>query len=854
MLPSRFLESSCLKCHHQVTDIPQAEKLQAGYDRIVKYGCTGCHQIGGEGAFGPDLTDAPQVGPNLQHVAYKVSDDWLRKWIKNPHAFRPDTRMPRFYGVENNDAPADEPLVDAEVHAIAHYLTHDSVSTRPEGFVDPAEPGAEGDVLPARSDTDAGRGHELFLMKGCMACHSHEEYGPEQFPESVGRFAQANHGPNLSEVAAKFQDDEQGYAWLANWIHAPEAYHPKSLMPNLQLSWKDAADVASWLLSIPGEWPEPVAVEPIDAPTVARALDELTKLHKRRGGTTLAELDEVVGSMSRDEKLYYVGEKTIGRLGCFGCHTINGFEDYKPIGTPLNGWGLKLTGRLDFAHIHDYLDDHAERTDSGEIEYGGTPEYYYEQLAEDTREGFLFQKLHRPRSYDYEKTSTELKEWDERLRMPRFAWADDPAAIEEVMTFVLGLTGENVNADYLPDPHYQPRQFALAEGRRLISRYNCTGCHVLEMPKFVIPTGTAVADAFVDFEADVASSSGPQGRGMDYLAAFFPELAAETAEGETPELAPDDGAEQYVIEGMPLAYYRDDQAEVDELTLQVWRPVTVRGHTFNVGDSIKIHPAAVEEVPPVGGDFAWLYASTQTQATEDEGFAEIYYNVDVWNYLPPPLIREGLKVQTPWVTRFLRDPYAIRPIAQLRMPRFHYLEPTDDTRGLADYFAANDRAEFPYQDIPQLSPSYLAEKYREYPDYLDDGWQMIAGQGSACLQCHSIGSYVVAQGPDVVAGPHLNQVAERFRPDYLATWISNPARLLPYTKMPQNIPVHNPPAIHVPESFREAPKVDMVLAIRDTLLNYARAVERRLAAAPGSAPSDAAEQAEAAAADAGAGE
>ncbi len=35
MLPDRFIESSCVKCHHQVTDIPQAQKLQAGYQRIV---------------------------------------------------------------------------------------------------------------------------------------------------------------------------------------------------------------------------------------------------------------------------------------------------------------------------------------------------------------------------------------------------------------------------------------------------------------------------------------------------------------------------------------------------------------------------------------------------------------------------------------------------------------------------------------------------------------------------------------------------------------------------------------------------------------------------------------------------
>ena len=88
-IPKRFIESGCLKCHTQVTDIPQATKLQAGYQRIVKYGCTGCHTIGGEGSIGPDLSEERQVGPNLSHIAAKDAKDWVVKWIANPHAFRP---------------------------------------------------------------------------------------------------------------------------------------------------------------------------------------------------------------------------------------------------------------------------------------------------------------------------------------------------------------------------------------------------------------------------------------------------------------------------------------------------------------------------------------------------------------------------------------------------------------------------------------------------------------------------------------------------------------------------------------------------------------------------------------------
>ena len=136
--------------------------------------------------------------------------------------------------------------------------------------------------------------------------------------------------------------------------------------------------------------------------------------------------------------------------------------------------------------------------------------------------GFLYQKLHRPRSYDYKKKSEKYKAWDDRLRMPQFAWANDPKAIEEVMTFVLGLTAEEVNAKYLPATHTTPAKIAVAEGSKIINRFNCDGCHVLEMPRFTIPKGTTVAEAMPDFKGNVRSSY--KSRSNDYLAELNPTL------------------------------------------------------------------------------------------------------------------------------------------------------------------------------------------------------------------------------------------------------------------------------------------------------------------------------------------
>ena len=41
-----------------------------------------------------------------------------------------------------------------------------------------------------------------------------------------------------------------------------------------------------------------------------------------------------------------------------------------------------------------------------------------EKLFDHQREGFIWQKLREPRSYDYEKTQN--KSYNERLRMPQF--------------------------------------------------------------------------------------------------------------------------------------------------------------------------------------------------------------------------------------------------------------------------------------------------------------------------------------------------------------------------------------------------------------------------------------------------
>src|SRR5262249_27589546 len=153
------IESSCVKCHHDLTGLvrygnkEEAPKLLKGYNLVRENGCFGCHEISGQKggrSIGPDLRLEPapalqylsaaeqeklksdplnppgglrKVGPSLRRLAEKTNQKFTREWVLEPRGFRPDTKMPHFYGLSNNDDKAlagtgQEKFPATEVHAI----------------------------------------------------------------------------------------------------------------------------------------------------------------------------------------------------------------------------------------------------------------------------------------------------------------------------------------------------------------------------------------------------------------------------------------------------------------------------------------------------------------------------------------------------------------------------------------------------------------------------------------------------------------------------------------------------------------------------------------------------------------
>ena len=62
--------------------------VSQGRQIVEEKHCRNCHSIGGSGVPGP--------GPNLNRVTDHRTEDWLRRWLRDPQTIEPGTLMPTF--------------------------------------------------------------------------------------------------------------------------------------------------------------------------------------------------------------------------------------------------------------------------------------------------------------------------------------------------------------------------------------------------------------------------------------------------------------------------------------------------------------------------------------------------------------------------------------------------------------------------------------------------------------------------------------------------------------------------------------------------------------------------------------
>ncbi len=373
--------------------------------------------------------EVKKVGPDLKEARMKLNPDWIPYWLEHTHQWRSTTQMPQFR------------FAPGEPEAIAAFIWQDAL---------------QGPPLEQQPPGDPAHGKQLFSERGCLACHS-IGVGSERVG---GDFA-----ANLSR-----EGEKTNYDYLVRWIYnprlrtrpycpyekrdlGPEDYAKHGLpfvfdlehdrcpndghvleveqptvMPSFRLSWQDARDIASFLMT---------QKNPNDKFPAA--------------------------SYINDPKLYAKGKALVRFYGCAGCHEIAGFENEGRIGTELTDEGGKPLDRFDFGFL---LTD-AQR---GILPDGKkSPRGPWYDLK-----GFFDQKLANPGIFDRKRY---LPNPQDRLHMPQPNVTQ--VDINALVTFLLGSTSGEMAPNYL----YRPSgpQAAIEEGWWVITKYNCMGCHEIDI-------------------------------------------------------------------------------------------------------------------------------------------------------------------------------------------------------------------------------------------------------------------------------------------------------------------------------------------------------------------------------------
>lgn len=589
MLPSHYSEAGLFKFHNDKPEVKGADKLTLGLKLIDKNGCNGCHLI-------EKYPQTRKWGPPLDNVNQKVNKEWTRKWIKDPQSFRFNTSMPNFFGQDNNNDPESIRRNNAEIYAITEYLFKDTtedknISKKRGKFVG-----------------DESNGEKLFNNLGCRGCHTIKDAPSDEYVHSETDYdiyeskhgyedGEANlyelstqQGPNLIGLGSKTSAE-----WVFNWIQNPSEYHPETVMPSLRLSDSEARDITSYLLSFTNksfEQLEDISYDKDEIDNITLAW--LTK------SFSYEQSEEKFNAMSDDDKLMYVADKSIRHYGCFGCHTIPGYEDAKPIGAELSTHGSKPLGKFDFAHIHD---------------------------IEHANYAWFEQKLANPRIFDRGK----IVQTEDKLKMPNFYLKPDE--IEAIVTALLSFTDDVIEESLIPEDPMLTSQ--VLDGHKLISQYNCRGCHIID------GSGGQIADVIgaAEFSPPSLNTQGAKVQ-PDWLFEFLksPTIIRPNLEVRMPTFDLTDSEWNAIIE--TFQYYDKNFLSYES--------------DFNV-DEQSVHYAAGSKLHDLGAcDNCHFYGTEFPKQT-----------AETW---APNLALSKSRLRPEWVVSWLDDPQEIMPGTKMPAP------------------------------------------------------------------------------------------------------------------------------------------------------------------------------------------
>lgn len=203
VLPRGSTSASCLKCHGDVEKLRGAEALAEGIQLFRRSGCYACHET-------PGFEEAPPPALGLGNAGRKLNYTWLVKWLWDPQALAPRTRMPN-YGFSLQEAAS-----------VAEYLFSLARTERMNATPATIPPAAR----------EAGR--RLYEASGCETCHATAGQAPGDRP-----------APDLTGIGSKLRSAE----WIVDWLADPRALDQNAAMPRYRFSLNQRRLLAAFLVA-----------------------------------------------------------------------------------------------------------------------------------------------------------------------------------------------------------------------------------------------------------------------------------------------------------------------------------------------------------------------------------------------------------------------------------------------------------------------------------------------------------------------------------------------------------------------------------------------------------------------------
>src|SRR6266850_324941 len=519
--------------------------------------------------------------------------------------------------------------------------------------------------------------------------------------------------------------------WLHTWIEYPKGWRPGTRMPNF--------------------WPGAVDSSAVPHPDDQKPEQVIAQQQKLRDQEVSAIVAYLWVSSEKGPLLVQSGPKgdaakgkeTFDSVGCRACHVTE-------------------------------KDSTARRSEaSDERDYA--PNLW--NVADKARPEWIYSWVKNPKAM-----------WPE-TKMPDLRLSDAEAA--NLTAYLLSLKS---------DKSYPARKIAAAEqqklaaeGKELIAKYGCFGCHNIKGFENAQKIGTELTEhgrkgvELLDFGDVRYFTEDPKHR-QTYANWVWEKL-------HVPRIF----AYERVETRMPQFDFSDDEA----LALLTF----LKGQTGeNPPAEYRSGATPAQAALFKGERLVFWNGCRNCHVVENRGGKiRDLYNDETTTFAPPVLTGEGAKVQPEWLFAFLKGPSTLRPWLSVRMPTFHFSDA--DATDVVHYFAASSNKSFPYltAEAQQLTGARAKEADQLFNDL-------------QCINCHVIGQLRPGQDPGSAA-PNLLLAKERLRPDWIIPWLKNPQALLDGTRMPSFWDFSDEAHPTSPSKLFDGDAKEQIDALRDYLMH-----------------------------------